>query len=97
MWRSACSAAALWSSWNRSLTWTPARPLRRRLRQLRMRWQKLPGKLLLPAPSFAGMKRNETNLKCACIAGIKARTVSGTCMLYVRVAVEETAFVRHTM
>ena len=55
MWRSACSAAALWSSWSKSLIWKLARPPHMRLKQLRTGWQKLPGKPALPAHSFAGM------------------------------------------
>ena len=49
MWRSVCSAAASLSSWSRSLIWKLARLPHLRLKQLQTRWQKLPGKPVLPA------------------------------------------------
>ena len=70
MWRSACGAAALWSSWSRSQTWTPARPPHKRPRQLQLPWQKLPGKPLPPAQSLV-MIEAERSFSRACMAHIE--------------------------
>ena len=71
MWRSACRAAVLWSSWSRSLTWTRLAPPQPSPQRPQTPWLQLQSKMcicIFPLP----YRREPTLCQILCLYCLRA-------------------------